>query len=138
MPIRRFCVCLLAAGVAFTACGQSSSGIPSPSALTRFQPKEDGWQNDPANQPHPSDPNPLRRALGDGPIIHGLFGKPDLGVFTACVKQHAGLKTEGYEAVYLGKCPALQQDLLRRTQAAGFSGITVDNVFDQHLLHLRH
>lgn len=137
MPICRFCVCLLAAGIAFTACGQSSSGIPSQAALAKFQPREDGWQNDPANQPHLNDPNPLRRALGDGPIIHGLFGKPDLGVFTACVKQHAGLKAESYEAAYLGKCAALQQDLLRRTQAAGFSGVTADNIFDQHLLHLR-
>lgn len=127
---------LLAAGIAFAACGQSTSGIPSPAQLARFQPKEDGWQNDPANQPHPNDPNPLRRALGDSPIIHGLFGKPDLRVFTACVKQHAGLKTEGYEATYLGKCPALQQDLLQRTQAAGFTGVTADNVFDLHLLSL--
>jgi hypothetical protein len=127
---------LLAAGIAFAACGQPSSNIPSAASLARFQPKEDGWQNDPANQPHPSDPNPLRRALGDSPIIHGLFGKPDLRVFTACVKQHAGLKTESYEAAYLGKCQALQQDLLRRTQAAGFSGVSADNVFDPHLQNL--
>lgn len=127
---------LLAAGIAFAACGQSAPGIPNAAALAKFQPKEDGWQNDPANQPHPGDPNPLRRALGDSPIIHGLFGKPDLRVFTACVKQHAGFKTEGYEAAYLGKCAALQQDLLRRAQAAGFTGVTADNVFDPHLLSL--
>ncbi|WP_029921957.1 hypothetical protein [Nevskia soli] len=137
MRILRFGACIVAVGVAFAACGQSSPGIPSPAALAKFQPREDGWQNDPANQPHPNDPNPLRRALGDGPIIHGLFGKPDLGEFTACVKQHAGLKTEGYEASYLAKCPALQQDLLGRAQAAGFTGVTADNVFDQHLLRLR-
>ncbi len=137
MLISRLSAGLLIASIAFSACGQSSPGIPSPAALAKFQPKEDGWRNDPANQPHPNDTNPLRRALGDGPIIHGLFGKPDLGVFTACVKQHAGLKTEAYEATYLGKCPVLQQDLLRRAQAAGFSGVTADNVFDQHLLHLR-
>lgn len=136
MRIVRLGVFLVAGGLAFAACGQSSPGIPSAAALAKFQPKEDGWQNDPANQPHPGDPNPLRRALGDGPIIHGLFGKPDLGEFTACVKQHAGLKTEGYESNYLGKCPALQQDLLRRAQAAGFTGVTADNVFDVHLVHL--
>jgi hypothetical protein len=132
----RLILCLLGAGIAFAACGQSSN-IPSAASLARFQPKEDGWQNDLANQPHPNDPNPLRRALGDSPIIHELFGKPDLGEFTACVKQHAGIKAEDYEAAYLGKCLTLQQDLLHRAQAAGFSGITVDNVFDQHLLHLR-
>jgi hypothetical protein len=136
MPVFRFGICVLAAGLAFSACGQSSAGIPSPAALAKFQPKEDGWQNDPANQPHPNDPNPLRRALGDSPIIHGLFGKPDLRVFTACVKQHAGLKTEGYEAAYLAKCSALQQDLLGRAQAAGFTGVTADNVLDAHLLNL--
>jgi hypothetical protein len=136
MPVLRFGLCILAAGLAFAACGQSSTGIPSAAALAKFQPKEDGWQNDPANQPHAGDPNPLRRALGDSPIIHGLFNKPDLRVFTACVKQHAGLKTEPYESTYLGKCPALQQDLLQRAQAAGFTGVTADNVLDPHLLNL--
>jgi hypothetical protein len=137
MLISRLTAGLLIASIAFAACGSSPPGVPSPAALTKFQPKEDGWQNDPANRPHPSDPNPLRRALGDSPIIHGLFGKPDLGEFTACVKQHAGLKTEGYESGYLAKCPGLQQDLLRRAQAAGFTGVTPDDVFDVHLVHLR-
>ncbi|MDR3418842.1 MAG: hypothetical protein P4L83_21930 [Nevskia sp.] len=129
---------LAIAGAAFSACGQSATAGPEPSAasLARFQPREDGWQNDPANQPHPNDPNPLRRKLGDSPIIHGLFGKPDLRVFTACVKQHAGLKVEGYESAYLGKCAVLQQELIGRAQAAGFSGASADAVLDPHLLHL--
>ena len=128
---------LISAAIVFSGCGQAASaGADGPSAasLARFQPREDGWQNDPANQPHPNDSNPLRRKLGDSPIVHGLFGKPDVRMFEACVRQHNGLKPKSFDATYSTKCPTLQSDLLQRARSAGFGGITADNVLDPHFL----
>ena len=136
-PMRRYA--LVAGVVALTGCGQAlSAGAdePSAAALARFLPREDGWQNDPANQAHPNDPNPLRRKLGDAPIKSKLFALTDLRVYTACVKQHAGQKLDTAESSYVGKCPALQQTLIGRAQAAGFIGVSVDDVFDPQLVHL--
>jgi len=119
------------------AAGNHGSDTPSATALQRFQPQEDGWQNDPANQPHPNDPNPLRRALGDGPILNGLFGHPTLELYIVCVKQHAGKKLQHDDAAYLPRCTSLQQELLQKARSAGFSNATADDVFDAHLLRLQ-
>ncbi|MDB5975034.1 MAG: hypothetical protein JWR07_1794 [Nevskia sp.] len=120
------------AALLFSACAQGvaagagahGSVVPAASTLGRFQPREDGWQNDPANQPHPSDPNPLRRALGDSPIYHKLFGKPATATYLGCVKQRSG-----------SQCDALQQDLLQKVHAAGFTDATADDAFDPHIVH---
>ena len=130
---------LIAAAIVVSGCGQAASAgadEPTAASLARFQPREDGWRNDPANQPHPNDPNPLRRKLGDSPLKQRLFELKDLRVFTACVKQHAGVKLVSAESAYLSKCLALQQDLIRRAEAAGFKAVTPDNVFDAHLVRL--
>jgi len=122
---------LCLAAVLFVGCGKASGAagthgtvVPAAASLQHFQPREDGWQNDPANQPHPNDPNPLRRALGDSPIYHKLFGRPATGLYLACVKQRTG-----------SQCPALQQDLLQRVHVAGFTDATADDVFDPHIVH---
>ena len=118
--------------LAFAGCGRAASSapgahgtvVPAAASLARYQPREDGWQNYPAHQPHPGDPNPLRRALGDGPIYHKLFGKPATALYLGCVKQRSG-----------SQCGALQQDLLQRVRSAGFSDATIDDVLDPHILH---
>ena len=135
----------LGVSLLFAACSKAAPGaspstngsnIPSPASLQQFQPHEDGWQNDPANQPHPNDPNPLRRALGDAPIIHNLFGVRDLMSLATCAKLHAGIKLTAIESAnYLPHCPALEQDLLKRAHDAGFASVTANDVFDPHVVH---
>lgn len=108
---------------AASASGTHGAVTPDASSLRAYLPKEDGWQNDPANQPHAGDPNPLRRALGDGPIIHGLLGRPSNSLFVSCAKNHAA-----------AGCAALQQTLLQRAHAAGFTDATADDVLDPRMV----
>ncbi|MBL6748934.1 MAG: hypothetical protein ISP90_00345 [Nevskia sp.] len=137
------CSSMLCCALAVGACGRGSAsaqgaGIPSAASLQRFEPREDGWQNDPANQLHPTDPNPLRRALGDAPIIHNLFGVSDLMSLRTCAKQHAGLKLSAIESsVYAPRCPTLERDLVKRARDAGFTTVTANEVFDLHLVHIQ-
>ena len=94
---------------------------------------------DPARQPHPGDPNPLRRKLGDLQIRELFFGvtqtQGDWMAYLPCSQTYAGLPVAGPNRIYLKRCPALQQFLLDKAHGAGFADATAKDVLDPRISH---
>ncbi|GAC1632192.1 MAG: hypothetical protein NVS9B10_26420 [Nevskia sp.] len=93
--------------------------------------------SDPARRPHPDDPNPLRRKLGDLDIRELFFGpsqtRGDWRAWRPCSQQANGLKVAAADQVMLSRCAALRGDLLAKAKAAGVPEATAENVLDPQL-----
>ena len=92
---------------------------------------------DPARQPHPDDPNPLRRKLGDLQIKELFFGptqtQGDWMAYLPCSQDLFGLAVAGPNRIYLKRCQALQQFLLAMAHGAGFADAGVREVLDPRI-----
>jgi hypothetical protein len=92
---------------------------------------------DPARQPHPDDPNPLRRKLGDLQIKELFFGvtqtQGDWMAYLPCSQDYLGLPVAGPNRIYLKRCPALQQYLLGKAHGAGFGDASTRDVLDPRI-----
>jgi hypothetical protein len=92
---------------------------------------------DPARQPHPDDPNPLRRKLGDLQIRELFFGatqtQGDWIAYLPCSQDYFGLPVAGPNRIYLKRCPALEQYLLTKAHGAGFADVGIRQVFDPRI-----
>ncbi len=93
--------------------------------------------NDPARQPHPNDPNPLRRKFGDLDIRERFFGvsqtQGDWRAWRPCSQQANGLAVSAADRVFLSRCAALRDDLLAKAHAAGVPEAKTENVMDPQL-----
>ncbi|MDB5973312.1 MAG: hypothetical protein JWR07_72 [Nevskia sp.] len=97
---------------------------------------------DPARQPHPDDPNPLRRKLGDLQIRELFFGvtqtQGDWIAYLPCSQDKFGLPVAGSNRIYLNRCTSLEQYLLDKAHGAGFADATVRDVLDPRISHAAH
>ncbi len=95
--------------------------------------------NDPARQPHPGDPNPLRRKLGDLQIRELFFGatqtQGDWIAYLPCSQDKFGLPVAGPNRIYLKRCAALERYLLDKAHGAGFADATARDVLDPRISH---
>jgi hypothetical protein len=119
---------LLLPAALLAGCGQGNhSQDPLGQAVDAArQQSEQQAAADPARQPHPGDPNPLRRKLGDLQIKELFFGptqtQGDWMAYLPCSQDYFGLPVAVPNRIYLKRCPALQQYLLGKAHSAGFAG----------------
>ncbi|MDB5986954.1 MAG: hypothetical protein JWR16_2007 [Nevskia sp.] len=136
MP-RLLAVPLLAAMIAGCGHGDTSQDKIAQAIDAGRRQSEQQAAADPARQPHPNDPNPLRRALGDLQIRELFFGpmqtQGDWIAYLPCSQQAAGMAVAPANRLYLKRCPTLQQTLLTRAHSAGFTDATAANVMDARI-----
>jgi len=117
--------------------GEPSNGKVEQAIEIGRQQSQQQAASDPAQQPHPSDPNPLRRKLGDLQIRELFFGpsqtQGDWIAYLPCSQLYAGMTVAAANRIYLKRCLALQQYLLARAGAGGFHDVEVRDVMDPHI-----
>ena len=130
---------LLSAILAACGHGNASQDKLAQAMDAARQQSEQQAAGDPARQPHPGDPNPLRRKLGDLQIRELFFGatqtQGDWIAYLPCSQDKFGLPVAGPNRIYLKRCAALERYLLDKAHGAGFADATARDVLDPKISH---
>ncbi|MFI4983271.1 MAG: hypothetical protein ACHQIO_23200 [Nevskiales bacterium] len=129
---------LLLPAALLAGCGQGHPQDQLGKAVAAaWQQSEQQAAADPARRPHPDDPNPLRRKLGDLQIKELFFGptqtQGDWMAYLPCSQDYFGQPVAGPNRIYLKRCPALEQYLLAKAKGAGFAEANTRDVLDPRI-----